>query len=390
MKKQTKIQKSQKILGYSGIFLVAFALLAVIIVPASAYTCKTGDTECEEAKANMEAKRSEAYLFSKKASSVSEIIESLNAEISSLDKSIADNEAKIAKLNKKIAETEEKLEDTQEALAEMFINIHFSDDSEPIRVLAGSKSISDYAERAAREEVAKQEIAMMSEKVKKMKEELNNQKAEVEEALRASENEKIVVASKRESQQALKASYEKNADDASAVAKYWENQVRAMAWTPPSTSGSGRRSYDLRNTYPYASSCWEGYVYEGDNVVFPYGGLICQCTDYVKWKAYEKFGVTEGWGGDAWQYIYESGNYVPYNGRYTYVDSTPSPNSIAIWPATWENPYGHVQWVESINSDGTINVTEYNVNWPEMGCYMKDFCARNGHGTAGASFLHFE
>ena len=389
MKKQTKIKKCQKITGYLGLFLASIVLL-VFIMPANAYNCKPGDSECEKAKANMEAKRSEANLFSKKANSISEIIDQLNAEISALDKSIADNEAKIEKLNKKIAETEEKLQDTQEALAEMLINIHFSDDSEPIRVLAGSRSISDYAERAAREEVAKQEIAMMSEKVKKMKDDLNNQKAEVEEALRISENEKVVVASKRESQQVLKANYEKSADDASAVAKYWEDQVRAMAWTPPSTAGSGRRSYDLRNTYPYANNCWEGYVYEGANIAYPYGGLICQCTDYVKWKAYEKFGVTEKWGGDAWMYIYEGGNYVPNNGRTTYVNSVPAPNTIAIWPATWQNPYGHVQWVESINADGTMNITEYNVNWPEAGCYMKDFCARNGHGTAGASFLHFE
>lgn len=392
MNKNTKIKEQfKKTISYVVLVLVATVFTASIS-PASAYNCDPGDTACEEAKANMEAKRSEADLFSQKASSVSEIIKQLDEDIANLEDSIAKNEKKIKKLNIEIEETEEKLEETKEALAEILVNMHFNDDSEPIRILAGSRSISDYAEKAAREEVAKQEIATMSEKVKKMKEDLDNQKAEVEEALRINESEKLAAGAKKESQKALKATYEKNADDAAAIASYWESEVRRMTWKP-AASGTGIRSDDARNTYPYGGNCGPGYVYEGDNIQYPYGGLICQCTDYVSWKAYEKFGIWNNWGGDAWQYIYAGGRAVPSNGHTTYVDSTPAPNTIAIWPMTCDAfgcNYGHVQWVESVNPDGTINVTEYNVDWPAGGCYAKDFCARDYHPSAGASFLHFE
>lgn len=393
MKKQTqKDRKIKAILGYLGIFVLAFGFVG-LVSPVGAYSCNVGDTECEEAKANMEQKQSEARSFLKKASSVSELIEQLNDEIEDLDKSIASNEAKIKVLNKKIKETEQKLKDRQTALAELLVNMHFSDDSEPIRILAGSKSISDYAEKAAREEVAKQEVAMASERVKETKKELDNQKAEVEVALEASESEKIVVASKRENQKTLLATYEKNADDAAAAASYWEQQVRAMAWKPTGSAGSGRRSYDARNTYPYGGICSEDYVYDENvpgSIIYPYGGLVCQCTDYASYKAYEKWGITNSWGGDAWAYIYAGGKYVPNSGAETYVNQTPAANTIAIWPATWTSPYGHVQWVESVNADGTINVTEYNVDWADNGCYVKDFCARDGVSAYGASFLHFE
>ena len=382
----------KKVVCYLVLIIVA-TFLAVFISPVSAYECDPGDTECENAKANMEAKRNEATLFSQKASSVSEMIEQLDTDIENLETSIASNEKKIKKLNIEIEETEEKLEETKKALAEILVNMHFSDDSEPIRILAGSKSISDYAEKAAREEVAKQEIVTMSEKVKKIKNDLDEQKREVEEALRVNENEKLAAAAKRESQKSLKETYEKNADDAAAIASYWKSEVRRMTWKPAAAGGTGIRSNDARNTYPYGGNCGPGYIYEGDNVQYPYGGLICQCTDYVSWKAYEKWGIWNTWGGDAWQYIYAGGNHVPNNGKTTYVDSTPAPNTIAIWPMTcgpWGCNYGHVQWVESVNPDGTINVTEYNVDWPEGGCYEKDFCARDRHPSAGASFLHFE
>ena len=110
----------------------------------------------------------------------------------------------------------------------------------------------------------------------------------------------------------------------------------------------------------------------------------------MSYKAFDIWGVTNTWGGDAWAYIYGGGVRVPNNGTYTYVNSTPAPNSIAIWPASYPGSYGHVAWVESVNSNGSINITEYNVSWPAIGCYEKDFCSRNGVGSAGVSFLHFE
>ena len=165
-----------------------------------------------------------------------------------------------------------------------------------------------------------------------------------------------------------------------------------MSWTPPvNASGSGSRWAGAGNSYPYRNVCSSSFDYGAPgNWVFPYGGLICQCTDYVSYKALERWGITNTWGGDAWAYIYGGGRHVPNNGATTYVNSTPAPSSIAIWPAAYAGATGHVAWVESVNADGSINISEYNVNWPANGCYELDFCARTGVGTAGVSFLHFE
>ena len=378
-----------KALGYFSIVIV---LLSMIVLPTTAYNCKPGDTECEEAKEKMQQNKSDALNYSNKANSVGEIIEQLNGEIKSLNNVIAENEAKIKKLNKEIEKTEQKLDDDRSALAELLVNMHFSSDAEPILVLAGSTSISDLAEKVAREEVVKQEIVVASEKVKETKNELNNQKSEVEATLAANEQSRMALATKQESQKELKASYENSADEAEVMARYWEEQVKRMSWTPPVTSsGNGTRWTGAGNTYPYQNVCSYDFDYGAPgNWVFPYGGLICQCTDYASYKAYEKFGITNTWGGDAWAYIYGGGRTVPYNGATTYVNSVASPNSIAIWPASYPGATGHVAWVESVNGDGTMNITEYNVNWPANGCYEKDFCSRTGVGTAGVNFLHFE
>ena len=380
LERKTLILK--KVFGF--VFTTTFLILVVAFVSTtSAYNCKPGDTECEQAKANMQQNQTEAYEYTKKAESVGEAIKQLGAEIDTLNVEIKESETKLANLKVEIEKTEKKLAENQAALAEMLINMHFSTDSDPVTILAGSKSISDYAERQAREDVAKQEIAAASERVKQIKADLDKQKTEAEIALKSSEDKRNLVASKRSSQQSLQEQYNKSADDASALASYWEEQLKALAWTPPSNSvGNGSRSWGANNTYPYRYNCPQ------DNVRYSaYGGAVCQCTSYASYKAYERWGISNTWGGHAYNYVNAVGYTVPSTGAKTYVDKNPAANTIAIQLG---GAYGHVMWVEGVNADGSINVTEYNVNWPSIGCYLGDFCSRNHVGSAGTYFLHFD
>lgn len=365
-------------------FLITLgALFSAFAVNSSAYNCKAGDAECEKARANMNQSRAEAKEYTKKANSVGEQIAQLNSEISALNAEIAANEAKVQELNIEIEKNEKKLAENQAGLAEMLINMHFNSDSEPITILAGSKSISDYAEKQAREDVAKQEIAAASKKIKELKESLSSQKEEVEQAIESSQQKRNLVSSKKADQQVLKAQYDKNADDASVLANYWEEELKKLAWTPPSnTIGNGSRWQGRANTYPYQSNC------PRDNVRYSaYGGAVCQCTSYASWKAKEKWGITNTWGGHASSYIYAKGYYVPSTGINTYVDRNPAPYTIAVQTG---GAYGHVMWVESVNEDGSVNITEYNVNWPSIGCHIGDFCSRKNVGSAGMWFVHFD
>lgn len=99
---------------------------------------------------------------------------------------------------------------------------------------------------------------------------------------------------------------------------------------------------------PYDSYDWGEY--DSNNVFHPYrnGYEYRNCTDYVQWKEATKgVAVPSGWGnGGQW---YDS---APAGER----SSTPKAWDAAVVPG---NP-GHVAFVESVNSDGTITVSEYN------------------------------
>ena len=120
--------------------------------------CREAVEKEQEANRNAAAASNSANLFQMK-------VNELSVEIASRESEIAQTEARIKELKKQIHETELKLEEQQEALAELLINMHFESDAEPIRILAGSTSISDLAEKAAREEVVKQQIADTATKV---------------------------------------------------------------------------------------------------------------------------------------------------------------------------------------------------------------------------------
>jgi surface antigen len=76
------------------------------------------------------------------------------------------------------------------------------------------------------------------------------------------------------------------------------------------------------------------------------------CTDYVAWKEASLGASVPSNLGNAGQWY----NRIPANDR----SSTPQASDAAVQPGTSSNPYGHVAFIESVNSNGTITVSEYN------------------------------
>jgi surface antigen len=116
--------------------------------------------------------------------------------------------------------------------------------------------------------------------------------------------------------------------------------------TPTSETHTNEGSY---NWGVYANSVFHPYREGG-------GYEYRNCTDYTAWKL-ESLGVSPSdvnnlGNGGKW---YDN---APANKRST----TPKAGDAAVVPATSTNPWGHVAFVESVNPDGTITVSEYNYN----------------------------
>lgn len=153
-----------------------------------------------------------------------------------------------------------------------------------------------------------------------------------------------------------------------------------------SPHGNGTRMTSVINTYPYKDKCPQ------DNMSYlAYNSVVCQAVSYVSWKAEEKWGITNTLSSpvttSTYLHIADYHIYVPKTGVYVYIDNTPASYTIAVLTS---DKVDHVMWVESVNGDGSINVSEYSVNFPGIGCHYADFCAREGISATGLRFVHFE
>ena len=308
--------------------------------------CRAAVAKEQEANRNAASAANSANLYQMK-------VNELSVEIASQEAEIAQTEVEIKELKKQIYETELELEEEQEALAELLINMHFDNDSEPIQILAGSNSISDLAEKAARGEVAKQQISASAMKIRDTKQQLEADKAEVEELLAQQQEAKDALVAKRGEQQNLVEKYQNDAEAYSEVAKAAQAAQRAAEKAeqeahPELYRGS---AYTGANTYPWQGDCPEkqdyyGTVWNGYYI----GGYVCECVSYAGWKAYEAYGVVLAWGNAYnWDDRARAAGYT--------VNHTPAAGTIGQVDG---GAYGHVFWVESVNGDGSINVTEYN------------------------------
>ena len=300
----------------------------------------------KQANKNAASAASSANLYQAKVSEMS-------AEIARKETEIAQTTAEIDELKLEIEKTEKKLLEEQEALAELLVNMHFETDAEPIKILAGATSISDLAEKAAREEVVKEQISLSAAEVRRSKEKLEADKEEVETLLAQQQAAKEAMTEKKAEQQRLVEKFEHDAEAYEAEARAAQEAQRAAEKAEQDAHPERYRgtAYSGANTYPWQGDCpdrQDFYMTYQDG--YALGGYVCECVSYTGWKAYEFYGLYLSWGNAySWDDAARAAGYV--------VDHSPAPNTIGQVDGY---PYGHVFWVESVNSDGSISVTEYN------------------------------
>lgn len=343
---------------------------------AKAYPAGCVTQACREAADAADAAERNAADAAANAQTLEGEVARLNAEIASLEADIVANQAIADDLSAQITENEQKLELQQAALAKLLVNMHFEEEPDAIILLAGSNSLGDYAEKQSRQSTAKSQIAASAEAVRELKENLEGQKASVDALIASAEASRIEANNKRAEQSTLIERYKDNAEayehDAASARETMQREIAAEI-ARYNSSGTVGEGY---NSYPYADRCPQDNV--GYIVV---GGYVCQCTSYAGWKAQEFWGVYISSWGDArsWGASATRAGYV--------VDSNPTPHSIAY---STSGIYGHVMWVESINANGTINLTEYNNPSSSKSGLPGDFGARYNVNPAAYNYIHFD
>ena len=389
-------------------FLITMALIASIAFPIHSVLALSANCQTEEcksaAKKEAEAKKNQreaidtANLYSMQVSAKKAEISSKEQEINQIESTIAQKNKEIDEKIKEIDEAAQKLDKQQNALAKLIVEMHFETDIDPILILAGSSSISDLAEKEARNEVVEDQVTASSKEIKELKLKLEADKQKLE------EDKKTIEIALEEQQKQRQELISAKSELDSIVQKYsndataYEQEAKAQAAIRIAeekayqeahreiyvTNGGG--VYYGYNTYPWQEKCpdqqdWYYSTINGQII----GGYVCECVSYAGWKAYESYGVYLSWGN-----AYNWDNRARSLG-YT-VNTTPEEGAIG---QTDYGIYGHVFWVESVNGDGSINISEYN-NYYSTGqltgsYHMGDFGSRviPAYDVHNYNYIHF-
>lgn len=325
---------------------LAVAVLSSIATPALAVNF---DAQIQQLNSSINSSQAQVNSLSQQKDTLSNKVAALNAQIETISSQIQLNSVKASKLQSDITAAQEKMAIQKSVLDENIRTVYQESNITPIEMLASSKSFSEYVDRQEYQDRVKEKIQNSMEEIKKLKKSLENQQADLTAAITNQKIQQQSLASAKAEQAQLLADTQNQESKYAQVVADNKKQLQAVY--------AQRAALDAKNNVKVSTSGGSGssYPYANlgpDSQSDPWGFYVRECVSYVAWKrrAVGRSPYPSYWGNAAdWAYA------AP-------TTSSPSAGAIAIWAPGVQTagPVGHVAYVESVNGDGTINVSEYN------------------------------
>ena len=341
--------------------LLTLAILMTAAVPIAFIGRPTGardyESEIRAVQNQIDQYTAEANRLANEANTLQNEVARLSNEKAQIQAQIDLKQAEYDQLIADIAANEKKIANNQKALGKTMAEMYVDEDISPLEMLASSKDIADYLDKQTQQSSVRNTLSKTIAEIKRLKKELEEQKIAVKQVLDDQTNQRNLLAEKQAEQQSLldntrgqEAAYQQLSAEGLAKRKELERQQQIeIARRYAGTSGSAVAGDPGRGGYPNNLANSDYY----NPVVDPWGMYSRQCVSYTAWKVYQKNGYMPYWGGVG------NANQWPGNADRAGISrgSTPRAGSVGVIMA---GQYGHVVWVESVNGDGTINVSQYN------------------------------
>lgn len=375
---QTKndLQKTgQKYIG----LLAAGVLLAITIITGMSGHASAIDYNAEIKKLQNQntANESNKQELQGVALTLEARIGNLQTTITALDNLIRINETQRTDLAANIAANEAEISKEREALKVSIRKLYIENDMTMLEKMASSKSLSDYVEKEQFELSAQASVKESMDHITQLQDEQRQQKAQIEQLLQDNKLMQAKMASeKQEVNRLLALNHSQQAEYSQTIAannsqigeleraqaeenaRFLREQAALAAAAQRKSGGApvtqlaapaGVRAVD-GGGYPWANAPWP------NDIPDPWGMYQRQCVSYTAWKVSASGRHMPYWGG--------RGNAKQWddNARAAgmAVDGTPRVGDVGVRNT---GTYGHVVYVDGVNSDGSINISQYNANW---------------------------
>lgn len=319
------------------------------------------DTQIKNNQAAADNKAREAQTLSTQISNIDRDISSAEQKIADTGNNITAVQATIDSLSTQIEAQTKALNELKAKLNSSLVEIYRSSTKSDFEVVLGATSLSETSNENSYLQIVEMQVKILHDKVSSAKTTLESQKSN-------QEKKKAELDDLRKQQETYKKNveYQKNTKSKllnMTVAQKQEYETKIQKLKTEMTQISAaiyaerqKRLTGGRETLVGGSS---GYPYGSIDEPDAWGFLTRECTSYAAWYLNvmegKDFVNTRPGSGSAYNWP----NLARDQGLT--VSSSPRVGAAISWAAgSLTSSWGHVAIVEAVNSDGTIDISEYN------------------------------
>lgn len=291
-------------------------------------------------------------------------IAQLQGQISALQASINANEAQQVSLQQQIVADQQQITYEKSVLGDDVKTMYVDGTPTTLEVLATSKNLSDFVDKQEYRTTVQNKLQDTLTQIADLQAKLQTQKTQVDQLVGEEKGQQSQLASSQ-AQEASLLSYNQS-QQASYNSQMQANSSKIAQLEAEQAAENAKLGNGLIST----GSCGGGYPASAvspaggnwgcnnpqDDTIDNWGLYNRECVSYAAFKVYQTYGYMPYWGGSGNAYEW------PGNARAAGIptSSTPKVHSVAIWNVA---PLGHAMWVEAVNPDGSILVSQYNYSY---------------------------
>ncbi len=370
---------SKQFVTKSCIVATAVVMALTAVTGQSFVLARDYESEINAAQAQAAEYSSQASHFRMQASTLQGELDRLTAEKNAIQAQIDESQSKLARLQAQIEETKRKIAENKDALGQTIADMYIDDKISPLEMLASSKNIGEYVDKQEYRASIRDELTSVIDTINTLKKQLEAQKTAVENELKNQEAQRTQLAAKEAEQQKLVDETRGQESAYQALASSKNSEVTALR-NAQAEENRRAAAAAMRTSIPAGIPGGGGYPGMWANApidayVDPWGLYTRECVSYTAWKVWStgRFVPHFGGRGNANEWPGTTSRYGISNG------STPVAGSVAIMYIGY---YGHAMYVEAVNGDGTIIVSDYNLEWDGLYRYYK-------RSAAGLTYIYF-
>lgn len=349
--------------------LVTVAVLMAIATPIQISQIASADQYDDRINAiqkEIDEYQAKAGLLQGQADSLQKEVSALTNQKSVIQGQINLKQAEHDKLVAEIKASEDKIVRNQDVLGDTIANIYVDGKISPLEMLASSNTIGEYVDKQEYRSSVQEQLTKTIDQIKQLKRKLEKQKKDVERVLAEQQFARNELAKKEgERQNLLNKTRGQESAYKNLTASREQQKLQTQQAQQAAIQAAERRSggtVDVlpgdpnKGGYPWEANCWVdanawSHGGAGGDGTDPLGYGCRQCVSYTAWKVGQRTGNFPRYWGNAnmWPSSARSAGYS--------TGSTPRANSVGVISA---GDYGHVVWIEAVNDDGTVDISQYN------------------------------